>query len=1279
MAASSASSVNGREEGLPPGQKRIFIVDGMASDQQLDICRVCLGAGLVLRSLFIIDKAQLPPSDKVMSLASVKMAPGDGLPSHICSDCDEKLESAYEFKLRVEEADSFLRERSDPINIKEEHTFSVAGMPIHRRYKDGTGNSLSSHDIQLMKSSEMNVSLQSTSTDNIHKVNVALASDVCSERQKSQDRRIEDGCKGGTNHVETTTQKDYQSGCNVPQAATSLVDHQQTGQDSSNIFDQQSRTAENAEIARAPGIVQNLSLENQHFHEIIINQEGDLDQSEDGVHHVEEQRFAILEHDYVAEFQLCNDIGEKESSSTVYLKSVHENTAMESDCEKATSSSELRQKSSGGHKDEQCLLTSESTTDKRKASKEQPALNMDERNHFGDLGLSFKSKQSICDKKSVSNELSKNHMLSLEKNEEIPASTEKPLNYGHEVSNRSITGAVSLLASEASTDDGQTNICHECGKKYTCLKTYNNHMKQHEHEKETKKGSMSFEDSAHDGDNSLDSAGFDFNPPDSFVTGDNVKQEVEEAMDKTGLSRSKIYVVGPGHDTINPGDDQQSGQFLEVAFSEHDICNSIEVSDLPDLTPKVETVSDANFALVRVKKGLKVLNPSELAMSVSHGESLCAEEVHIQQLETNEQLQDFSCNECGETFEGELSLRDHLAATNHATVIIDQDCDQIKRVKREAAKVAEKMMDSIRTDITSDEGDDDELYEMMCPKDEKFAVDDEECESSGKSRKRKASSKKQPRQAKPIHCLLCNEKCPSRRALAEHLDTHVKVESEQGKSGDAEYQEFIEYEGDVDYDDDDDDDFAGGIGWPMENHECPICRKGYSTKKSLMRHQLLHEEPHFECDICTAKFYRKDKLKAHYDKCAEKNPDQVRKCNICGDSFESNEMLKEHRTKHVAEGILTEDDLTDTEDKSSEKPPRKRRTDITGLECTDCNKRYTSRKGLLRHLQVHEGKKYLCDMCPKKFYRKEQLKVHVAKHNIVKPYKCPRCPKRFIKEETMNSHAARHDRPPRKPKESDPPKRYLCEVCSKSFTQSTTLVAHLRAHKGIKPYVCSVCSRPFTTNAYLKMHMRTHTQERPYICQYCSRAFARADTLSNHLTSHTGEAKYHCKFCPKHFRRLKSLKEHVFIHTGQRPYACPTCDRRFNNNGSRYAHSKRCKQNLTQSQMLAQSSSADQEVLEDQMHETDEQMHDTSVDQQEMQDQLTEEQEIIQTTMNQGHIMKPHTFKTITISRPDGSLAQHHVMTHQEILMPLILPLHVTLTDANGELILPEESKIFTT
>ena len=299
-------------------------------------------------------------------------------------------------------------------------------------------------------------------------------------------------------------------------------------------------------------------------------------------------------------------------------------------------------------------------------------------------------------------------------------------------------------------------------------------------------------------------------------------------------------------------------------------------------------------------------------------------------------------------------------------------------------------------------------------------------------------------------------------------------------------------------------------------------------------------------------------------------------------------------------------------------------------------------------------------MCPKKFYRREHLKVHVARHNIVRPYHCPRCPKRFIKEEQLENHIPKHEKRAKKIRDGESIRRYLCEICSKSFTQHTTLVAHLRAHKGIKPYICEVCSRPFTTNAYLKMHMRTHTKERPYICQFCSRAFARADTLANHLTSHTGEAKYHCVYCPKHFRRLKSLKEHVFTHTGQRPYACPTCDRKFNNNGSRYAHSKRCKvlhqtasSRDMQTKLIVQSNN-EENVIEHQEEVVSE----------------VQEREML--------IVKPEDVKTITITKPDGSFTQQQVVS-QDILMPLILPLTMTLNDVVEDPALPASAKIFTT
>lgn len=48
------------------------------------------------------------------------MLPGDGLPAQVCCVCADKLESAYEFKLQVEQADSVLRNRFIGGIIKEE-------------------------------------------------------------------------------------------------------------------------------------------------------------------------------------------------------------------------------------------------------------------------------------------------------------------------------------------------------------------------------------------------------------------------------------------------------------------------------------------------------------------------------------------------------------------------------------------------------------------------------------------------------------------------------------------------------------------------------------------------------------------------------------------------------------------------------------------------------------------------------------------------------------------------------------------------------------------------------------------------------------------------------------------------------------------------------------------------------------------------------------------------------------------------------------------------------
>ncbi|XP_038666217.1 zinc finger protein 407 isoform X6 [Scyliorhinus canicula] len=312
-------------------------------------------------------------------------------------------------------------------------------------------------------------------------------------------------------------------------------------------------------------------------------------------------------------------------------------------------------------------------------------------------------------------------------------------------------------------------------------------------------------------------------------------------------------------------------------------------------------------------------------------------------------------------------------------------------------------------------------------------------------------------------------------------------------------------------------------------------------------------EKHFHCFLCGKSFYTESNLHQHLASVGHQRMEQESieelpeggatfKCVKCNTAFDSEQCLFVHiKQKH--EEMVREVNkyiVEDTEQINCE------RQENQGNVCKYCGKVCKSSNSLafLAHIRTHTGSKpFRCTLCNFATAQLGDARNHVKRHLGVREYKCHICGWAFVMKKHLSTHLlGKHGIGT--PKE----RKFVCEICDRTFTEKWALTNHKKLHMGQKPFKCTwlTCHYSFLTASAMRDHFRTHTGEKSFLCDLCGFAGGTRHALTKHRRQHTGEKPFKCDQCHFASTTQSHLTRHRRVHTGEKPYMCPWCDYRSN-------------------------------------------------------------------------------------------------------------------------------------
>lgn len=277
-------------------------------------------------------------------------------------------------------------------------------------------------------------------------------------------------------------------------------------------------------------------------------------------------------------------------------------------------------------------------------------------------------------------------------------------------------------------------------------------------------------------------------------------------------------------------------------------------------------------------------------------------------------------------------------------------------------------------------------------------------------------------------------------------------------------------------------------------------------------------------------------------------------CHDCGNNFKSKCKLRVHWKKvHLHEALI----------------------------CPVCKRMFKSFKAFHRHrksgsksckvaadIQIEgqgRSRVFHCKECSYKTSRIKDIQTHLVIHSGDRPFLCDLCSRSFTQQSSLQAHKESTHKEYKvqitcqycgkfvrgrtnvyRHLKTHTDNQHHCQVCNKVLQSKKSLQTHMQRHSGVKQYTCEICAKSFFTGAELCNHKRMiHMKGKYwYYCDTCEYKSIRSEKVKKHKLRHTA-SNIPCIVCGMFFEQADKLAQHQRMHFGERKYPCPLCEKRF--------------------------------------------------------------------------------------------------------------------------------------